>query len=466
MKKLLFIFLSLTFILTQYTCVFAENNPTDVPDNKFGIHITDEKDLPDAAALVNSTGGDWGYVTFVITEAERNHDRWQQTFDQMRKLHLIPIVRIATKANGNIWEIPNSAEINNWIAFLNSLNWVIQNRYIIISNEPNHASEWGGKIDPESYASYLMDFSKKLKSASPDFFILSAGLDSSAKNTKDTIDEVSFLKRMLVSEPTVFDYIDGWASHSYPNPDFSGKATDVGRGTIGGYNWELNTLKSLGVLKEFPVFITETGWSIKNTDADQISENLSFAFEKVWNDSKVVAVTPFILNYPQAPFSEFSWKKPDGSFYPYYSAIQKISKITGMPIQIDSGQILGALAQPISLLGTDYFGAILVKNTGQSIWNVNNTLVRSDEREFVLKDYSLGEIEPMRLGLIFYKALSSDKTGLQSRSLYLSNYNGKRITNSFPTESLIVNADKIQISSFFDKLFGFMKSKQFLQITK
>ena len=123
--------------------------PQSVPNNEFGIHITDEKDLPDAANLVNSSGGDWGYVTFVITEAERDHDRWQQVFDQMRKTSLDSNYKNCHKSRWGYVENPNEAEINNWIAFLNSLNWVIQNRYVVISNEPNHSSEWGGTIDPE-----------------------------------------------------------------------------------------------------------------------------------------------------------------------------------------------------------------------------------------------------------------------------------------------------------------------------
>ena len=122
MKKFFAIILSSIIFFSTHSWVLAEKNPTAVPNNKFGIHINNENELKDASLLVNSTEGDWGYVTFVITEAERNHDRWQQTFDQMRRLHLIPIVRIATKVDGDNWQIPNNAEINNWIAFLNSLN--------------------------------------------------------------------------------------------------------------------------------------------------------------------------------------------------------------------------------------------------------------------------------------------------------------------------------------------------------
>ncbi|OGM76517.1 hypothetical protein A2208_00810 [Candidatus Woesebacteria bacterium RIFOXYA1_FULL_43_16] len=456
-KNITLIFMILIFFST-YSYTFAASSPFSVKNNRFGIHITNEKDLPDAAVLVNSSGGDWGYVTFVITEADRNHDRWQSVFDQMRRLHLIPIVRIATKANEEIWEVANEAEINNWVAFLNSLNWVVQNRYVTLYNEPNHAKEWGGKIDPEGYANYLNNFANELHSASPDFFVLPAGLDASAKNTTSTMDESTFLKRMLVAVPNLFDSLDGWVSHSYPNPGFSGSETDTGRGTIGSFDWELNYLKSLGVTKELPVFITETGWSNKEVDPNKISDMYGYAFRKIWNDNRVVAVTPFILNYPQEPFAEFSWKKADNSFYPYYSSIQAVSKISGEPVQIVSGQIIGAVAQPVILFRGDFLGAILARNTGQSIWNTKNILVTADTRDVLIKSYSFPNTEPTRLGLIFFKASLSETEGFFNKSIFLSDKNGKRITNSFPIEGVIAKIDKMQVITFFGRIGSYLQS--------
>ncbi len=458
MKKFFAIILFSIIFFSTHSCVLAEKNPTAVPNNKFGIHINNENELKDASLLVNSTEGDWGYVTFVITEAERNHDRWQQIFDQMRRLHLIPIVRIATKVDGDNWQIPNDAEINNWIAFLNSLNWVIQNRYVIIGNEPNHSKEWGGKIDPASYATYLAEFAERLHQASGDFFVLPAGLDASAKNTKNTMDEVLFIDRMMNSEPNLFDHLDGWTSHSYPNPDFSGEVTDIGRGSVNTFSWELNYLRSLGIYKDLPIFIAETGWSNEKIDPEKISGMYDYAFKNIWNDKRVVAVTPFILNYPNPPFSEFSWKKSDGSPYPYYEEYKKITKTKGAPVQIESGQIIGALAQPILLKESDFVGMVLAKNTGQSIWSANNTKVVSDDGSLIFKNNLLFDIEPTRTGLIIFRASTEQNRGILIKSVYLANQDGKRITNSFSIEGLIVKADKMQIQSFFARIGGYLRS--------
>lgn len=453
MKKLFGFILSFLIILLTPGCVFAESI-SNAPNNIFGIHISDENELKEASALVNSSGGDWGYVTFVITEAERNHDRWQKAFDQARRLHLIPIVRIATKADGDNWAIPDEAEINNWISFLNSLNWVIENRYVIIGNEPNHATEWGGKLDPAKYASYLGKFAVKLHEANEDFFVMAAGMDASAKNTTDTMDEATYIKKMLAEVPSLFDNIDGLASHSYPNPDFAGSAADTGRGSIYTYDWELSYLNGMGVTKTLPVFITETGWSNEKISEQDIGEMYKYAFANVWDDKRVVAVTPFIFNYTESPFAQFSWKKDGGGYYSYYDVYKNISKTAGEPVQIESGQMMGAFVQPVITTGSDFVGAIVVKNTGQSIWNSDNLQIVSDDEQITFKNSMFLDIEPGRTDIIVFKANTPQTSGILIKSIYLADSNGKRITNNFPIEAWITKAGKVEIKLFFEKLIN------------
>lgn len=370
----------------------------------------------------------------------------------MRRLHLIPIVRIATKPKGDVWEKPSEAEINNWTAFLNSLNWVTQNRYVIIGNEPNHAKEWGGTINPSEYGKYLETFAKKLKETSIDFFVLPGGLDASATNVAGTMEESRFLKQMVLANPNVFENIDGWTSHSYPNPAFSGKETDKGKGTIRSFEWEIFTLKSLGVNKDFPIFITETGWSNKNIDEDEIGRKLEYSFTNIWSDKNIVAVTPFILKYPQEPFGVFSWTKADGNFYSFYKKVGLLPKVKGEPKQIEKGTILGAFAQPLIPNGSDYLGLILAKNTGQSIWNQSDITIGSDFENIPIKTSSFTEVEPGKLGLILFKAVAPENTGIYSRSLFLKSKTNEKITNTFPIEGYLIKLDKAKIQEFFGGL--------------
>jgi len=453
-KKSAALIVLLLGFLFSYNDVLAVVDPLSVPNNKTGIHIFSEKDLESAAALVNSSGGDWGYVTFVITESERDRDRWQKVFDQMRRLHLVPIVRIATKADGAVWQKPKDEEINNWVGFLNSLNWVVQNRYVIIGNEPNHSAEWGGILDPAGYAKYLKLFSMKLREASGDFFILPAALDASAANLKDSMDEGRYLRKMLETDPLIFDSIDGWNSHSYPNPHFSGKETDIGRGTIRTFDWELTYLKTLNVQRNLPVFITETGWSNKAFSEDQIGSKFVYAFEHVWDDPRIVAVTSFILSYPNPPFDFLSWQKSDGSFYSFFGKVAGISKQAGDPERLESGQIVAAFAQPLILHGSDFVGAILAKNTGQSIWGPSANSVKGENAAVRFTNYLFLDIEPGKLGLILFKSKAPESEGLFTQAVYLSGKKGQRITNNFPIEAYVTRVDLSQIQDFFARILG------------
>src|SRR3989344_3734166 len=127
MFKKVFFVLVLTIAFLFPKNIIAIENPLATPNNQFGIHIHDENDLEDAAKLVNSTGGDWGYITLVIPKGDRNKDKWQRTFDKMRRLHLIPIVRLATQEQNGGWEKGKTDEIPGWANFLNELNWVVKN---------------------------------------------------------------------------------------------------------------------------------------------------------------------------------------------------------------------------------------------------------------------------------------------------------------------------------------------------
>ncbi len=356
---ILFLLIIVIFKLSNPAGVSAISDPLTVANNKFGIHITDENDLNNAAKLVNSTGGDWGYITIVIREDERNIDRWQNVFDKLRILHLIPLVRIATNLEGDYWKNPELPDAITWTDFLSKLKWVTKNRYVIIYNEPNHAKEWGWKLDPISYAQILSSFSATLKRNSEEFFVLPAGFDASAPNSKETMDEVKYLKMMKQYNPDIFDAIDGWTSHSYPNPGFTGDSIDRGRGSVGTYRWELKLLDTLGVTKKFPVFITETGWphqdgSIFNRffkKTDKIPELLERTIREIWSDENIVAITPFILNYQSYPFSNFSWQKYlSDDFYPQYDMYQRLPKVEGKPIleEIKEEKVLSAETSKIN----------------------------------------------------------------------------------------------------------------------
>lgn len=417
------------FCLFYPTIVVAKYNPTEIKNNIYGISIINHSDLNDAARLVNSNGGDWGYVTIVITEDQRNRDVWQKFLDDCRRLHLVPIIRIATKYENGSWSIPNNDSIDTWINFFNSLNWTVENRYIVIGNEPNHSKEWGGKLNPAAYAQYLKTFSERLHNSSSDYFVLNAGFDQDAPNSKVTMDQMKYMKEMVSAVPDIFHFIDGWNSHSYPNPAFSGSVTSSGRRTVRGYEWELEMLRSLGTTKELPVFITETGWirSKKNNDQD-VGLNLKHAFQEIWDkDKRIIAVTPFILNYAQDPFFEFSWKNKDGVFFPIYEIIKDLHKESGTPRQKISGDIIFSFLNPLIFRNSEQKGFVLLKNTGQAIWIQSESNVINDlNNEIKISNTKFTPIEPFSTGLVVYTLNTPD--AIRSNPIKLGFYvRGERV---------------------------------------
>jgi len=463
MKKLLTSVFVLLFFFVFAPQLEATYDPASVANNRFGIHIIDSNDLEDAAKLVNSSGGDWGYVTLVIQQTDRNKDKWQDTFNKARRMHLIPILRIATRPLGDIWEKPSLGEIDGWVGFLNSLNWVVKNRYLVIGNEPNHAKEWGGEINPEEYATYLSEFSSKLKSASSDFFVMPAGFDASAGNSKSTMDEASFIKKMLAKEPENFKNIDGWASHSYPNPSFSGSENGYGRGSVRTYEWELFLLKDLGIAKELPVFITETGWAHamngeikKALSTEKIGERFFYAFTQVWTDKRIIAVTPFLLSYKEAPFDTFSWKDKAGNFYPFYFQVVALNKPKGTPIQEEKAEIESVIVQPFRLTGSIVSGTLLVKNIGQSIW-VKNDISLISEGESVLETLpSFNTLEPDSIGFISFKIQAPKESGVQLKSVTLTK-GGKIISPQKYFQLFVVSPLRMKMDSFFATILKLIK---------
>lgn len=373
------IFLAILSILTIHTSLaLAIVDPLTTANNKFGIHILNRQDIEPARQLVNSNGGDWGYVTLVIREDDRDVQRWQEFFDELREARLIPIVRIATQNRGKHWVKPRHEDIDPWVRFLDSLNWVTKNRYVVIFNEPNHTQEWGGEINPNEYAQIYRSFYKQLKEANPNFFVLPAGLDTAPVNTSTTMHPQEFLEKIYEEDERLFELYDGWVSHSYPNPNFTSSVYNTGRTSVQNYIWEMDIVREFGYDTSKPIFITEAGWATRQgtrvnsnfLSLEQAARNTVTAFEQIWTDERIVAITPFILDYDQPPFDQFAWldpvtKQPNA----VYLAIQDLDKTPGRPIQEESAQALHNYFPSSLLTGSRYMVAIQLQNTGQSIWD-------------------------------------------------------------------------------------------------
>lgn len=340
MKRFLILLILFFAFSTKANAVY---NPQDIPNNKFGIHILEQSDISDAGKLVNSTGGRWGYVTLVIRDDQRQLEQWSSFFKELRTNHLIPIVRIATHVENSTWVKPNKEEAKRWSSFLDNLNWPTKNRYIVLFNEPNHAKEWGNSIDPAEYAEIASIYIRSLKLTSNEFFILNAGFDLAASNIEgETADALWYWEKMEEHSPGIFNLFDGWSSHSYPNPAFSASPYKTGRSSIVGYKFEQEYLKDRFDVEFKPVFITETGWVTGKygVPETQAAQYYKIAYDEIWTDDNLIAVTPFLLNYPEDLFASFSWKDKDGKLKEQYISVSSLEKQEGQPV-----------LSPISLFG-------------------------------------------------------------------------------------------------------------------
>jgi hypothetical protein len=333
----------------QYSAVeylsYPEYSSFTKPNNKFGIYIYAEEDrfFKLAEKMVNSNGGDWGYVLIPYNVKDRDWGKWKNVFDNLTSRHLIPIVQL--------WYVDTAkykSDTKESAAFLDSFIWPVKERYISVYNEPNDDKFWKGVADAKNYAKILAYTIDAYKQENPNFFMLNGALNASAPDGNGYINPLSFMQQMNQAVPGIFDKLDGWASHSYPQPNFAGDPYDTGLWSIKAYEVELNYLKTaLGVKKELPVFITETGWAhAEGTpyngsyfNAATVAQKYKAAFEDVWlKDDRVRAVTPFTILY-DPPNDHFSWVNSDGVPYEQYEMVKKLKKIKGEPAGLQKTQM-------------------------------------------------------------------------------------------------------------------------------
>jgi hypothetical protein len=301
--------------------------------SKLGVHILRTEEVFGASELLQSEADEWHYVTIPLTwEDTENFERWQTFFDLCKKEKIIPIVRLTTQFDPKTgaWKVPNRRHIVDQISFLSHLQWPSEKRYIIVFNEVNHAKEWGGKIDPEGYSKILRFTADWAHTEEKKYIVLPAGLDLAAPNGYQTRDSFLYLSQMVEFDKDIFEVVDVWNSHSYPNPGFSSSPTRFARNSLRGYQFELNYLKSL-TGRDFKVMITETGWDSNPWLSKWLSSYYAYAMQHIWSDEKVIAVTPFVLQGSPGPFSGFSFLdekgQPTQQYFAFQSAVEKVTNL-------------------------------------------------------------------------------------------------------------------------------------------
>jgi len=321
--KLLIAILTISLI---FQCI----KPAHAVGEVLGMHILHPGEVKVVRRLYEDEI--WRYVTIPLTlEDTKSWTTWQNFFDEAARLKIIPIIRLATSYDPSIdaWKIPSRKDITTLVGFLSSLNWHQHEKLVIVFNEVNHAKEWGGRIDPLTYAEVLKFTSNWLHSEGLNYQVLPAAMDLATNNSRETMEAFNYYERLFKIDPEIFDYIDYWNSHSYPNPGFSASPKRFGQNSLRGFTYELNYLKSK-TGRDFQVFITETGWESNQLTHYFLDDYYLYALQHIWSDDRVKAVTPFLMKGSPGPFASFSFfdaeDRPTVQFFAVKKALKELAR--------------------------------------------------------------------------------------------------------------------------------------------
>ena len=140
-------------LLSTVYCLLFIASPA-FAGGKLGVHILEPEEVEQAAELLSNGG----FVTVPIRLDQLDYNRWQRFFDRVERDELTPLLRLATGFDGTNWTKPTRRDIVAFAQFLSSLEWHSNDLRVIAFNEPNHAAEWGGTVDPGDYGETLTFF--------------------------------------------------------------------------------------------------------------------------------------------------------------------------------------------------------------------------------------------------------------------------------------------------------------------
>ena len=300
-------------LVTTVIFFFLWSTPVQAKGEVLGIHILSTVEIDQANTLLEHGDDKDKFVTIPLTlnDLSKPSD-WQAFFDKCHSLKIRPLIRFATNFENGAWKKPTRVDVMALTKFLGDLEWRRPELTVILFNEPNHAQEWGGTLNPQEFARISIFAAQWLKTEEKKYTVLPAAMDLAADGHNQTQEAFAYWQAALNEEPSLFNYFDGWNSHSYPNPAFAQSPSRTGKNSLRGYTNELEFITKY-TSKEFPVYITETGWNQNVLTDLKLKNYFAQAYEQIWTkDPRIVAVTPFVLQGAPGTFAPFSFLDANG----------------------------------------------------------------------------------------------------------------------------------------------------------
>ncbi len=210
--------------------VLPESSPN--PDFKMGVHLLllgrhthfPREGWGEHLRYARQMTGPGGWVVQLVYGNDKNPAKWQHFLDACAELQLRPVLRLATVETPDYWAAPPADAASEWADFFAQLD-IQQPVWVVVGNEPNNGSEWGGRANPAEYAQYFLAVASQLKALQKPIQIAPAALDLFLPHTNGLpfpgtditmMDAAAFWDGMFAAQPNFMLYVDFWASHVYP----------------------------------------------------------------------------------------------------------------------------------------------------------------------------------------------------------------------------------------------------------
>lgn len=337
-------------------------NPPQPNTGKMGIHLMLDDGQTSFDPVVWEPHFEYAsqvgrYVTQIIRLEDLDTAKWQRFFDLCAEYELTPIIRLATSydAENAWWTAPPVDENGGYTSaaqqyadFFADISFE-GDVYVLVGSTPNRGDSWGGAPDPAAYTRFLTAVSQAVRAARGQTWIGNGALDHFAPHTNGQprssngmvdLDGESFIDAMFAADANITRVLDVWNTHVYSltppwspqhhieylngasNPDALTPVEGLYNLGVNNYNWELYKLTTLENRKIMPVIISETGWSRLLFSEEDIVQFTDLAYfgnnghypdqpEEGWvpwiEDSRVLAVTPFVLAGSPVRWDEYNW---------------------------------------------------------------------------------------------------------------------------------------------------------------